>query len=345
MLGRCDVLRMAIVGVGWAGTRQARAVRELGRKIAVECLVDLDADYLLEKAADLDVAKTYVDYGEALADQQVDAVSICTPHVLHCHMAVEAAAAGKHVLVEKPLAMTVAEASKMIEAARAHGVRLYVAESAVYSSMARTLREIVRTGRHVGEMTFASVVAGFRATEYGFSGRRAWLSTPALGGTGTWMLHGIHTVARLRYVLGEVDTVYVRQHRASSFSRTDVEGTMSGVLTLASGVNVHVVQSPETRLRGSLRGYTIHGDRGSLRARDEGYEVITDDGLQAYDYAPQALSSYAEELEAFTDYVAGETPGPTTGESERRSLAVVQAGYESAESGTPVRLSDRFADL
>jgi len=345
MLGRCDVLRMAIVGVGWAGTRQARAVRELGCKIAVECLVDSDTDHLLEKAAEMGVRKTYANYREALADQRVDAVSICTPHALHCQMAVEAAAEGKHVLVEKPMAMTVAEASEMIDAARANGVRLYVAESAVYSSMARTLREIVRTGRHVGEMTFASVVAGFRATEYGFSGRRAWLSTPALGGTGTWMLHGIHTVARLRYVLGEVHTVYVRQHRASSFSRTDIEGTMSGLLTLVSGVNAHVVQSPETRLRGSPRGYTIHGDRGSLRAWDEGYEVITDDGLEAYDYPPQAQSSYAEELEAFADYVAGEASGPTTGESERRSLAVVQAGYESAESGLPVQLSGRFGDL
>jgi predicted dehydrogenase len=211
--GRCDVLRIAIVGVGWAGTRQARAVQELGRKIAVECLVDADADHLLEKAAELDVSKTYANYRGALADQRVDAVSICTPHALHCPMAVEAAAAGKHVLVEKPMAMTVAEASEMIEAARAHGVCLYVAESAVYSSMARRLRDIVQSGRQIGEVTSALLVAGFRATEYGFSGRRVWLSTPALGGTGTWMLHGIHTVARLRYVLGEVDTVYVRAGR------------------------------------------------------------------------------------------------------------------------------------
>lgn len=68
------------------------------------------------------------------------------------------------------------------------------------------------------------------------------------------MLHRIHTVARLRYMLGEVDAVFVRQQRASSFSRTDIEGTMSGLLTLVGGVNVHLVQSPETRLRGSLRG-------------------------------------------------------------------------------------------
>jgi len=73
--------------------------------------------------------------------------------------------------------------------------------------------------------------------------------------------------------------------------------------------------------------------------------VITGDGLEAYDHPPQALSSYAAELEAFADCVAGEAHGPTTGESERRSLAVVQTGYESVESGLPGRLSDRFAEL
>jgi 1,5-anhydro-D-fructose reductase (1,5-anhydro-D-mannitol-forming) len=335
---------MAIVGVGWAGTRQARAIRELDQ-VSLECLVDSDAEHLQEKADELEVAKTYTALGDALADGRVDAVSICTPHDLHRSMAIAAAVAGKHVLVEKPMATEVAEATEMIDAAETHGVCLYVAESAVYSAMASTLREIVRAGSYVGELTFASVIAGFRAPEYGFTGRRAWLSTPERGGSGTWLLHGIHTVARLRYVLGEVDTVYMRQHRASSFTRTDIEGTMSGLLTLASGVHVHLIQSPETRLRGSLRGYRIHGDRGSLRAWGEGYEVLTDEGRETHSYPTQPLSSYAQELGAFAGYVGGESVGPTTGESERRSLAVVQAGYESAESGRPVRLRERFAGL
>jgi predicted dehydrogenase len=339
------MLRVAIVGVGWAGTRQVQAVRELGRKVTVACLVDNDADHLAARALELNVSKTYVDYGDALADPEVDAVSICTPHALHCPMAVEAASAGKHVLCEKPMALTVAEATRMIDAARRHGVRLYVAESAVYSSMARTLREIVATGRHIGELTFASLVAGFRGTEYGYPGRRAWLSTPELGGTGTWMLHGIHTVARLRFVLGEVERVYMGQHRARSFSRVDLEGTVSGLLTMASGVHVSVVQSPETRLKGTLHGYTIHGDRGSVRAWQEAYEVFADQGSEVLDYPSDALSSYAQEIEAFADYVAGASVGPTTAESERRSLAVVQAGYESAQCGRPIVLKERFGDL
>jgi predicted dehydrogenase len=311
----------------------------------VECLVDNDADHLRATAQGLDISKTYTHYEDALADTSVDAVSICTPHALHCPMAVQAAQAGKHILVEKPMALTVSEATRMIEAAWAHNVRLYVAESAVYTSLARTLRGIVRTGRHIGEVTFASVAAGFRGTQYGYPGRRAWLSAPEQGGTGTWMLHGIHTVARLRYVLGEVTDVYARQHQATSFSRTDLEGTVSVLLTLESGVHVALVQSPETRLKDRPGGYTICGDRGSLRAWNEGYDVFTDEGVETHRYPPQELSSYAEEIEAFTDSVSGIATGPTTAESERRSLAVVQAGYESIESDRPVNLCDRFGEL
>jgi predicted dehydrogenase len=325
--------------------RQAHAVRELGGKVTVECLVDNDPDHLQTSAQELEIRKTYTRYEDALADTTVDAVSICTPHVLHCPMAIQAAQMGKHILCEKPIAFTVSEATRMIQAAQKHNVCLYVAENAVYTSFSRTLREIVQTYKHIGEVTFASVMAGFRGTQYGYPGRRAWLSIPEEGGTGTWMLHGIHTVARLRFILGEVTRVYARQHRASSFSRYDLEGTVSTLLTLESGVHVTLIQSPETRLKDGLGGYTICGDRGSIRAWAERYEVFTDEGVVSLDYPLQKLSSYAEEIEAFADLIAGTAVGPTTAESERRSLAVVQAAYESIESGNPVRLHDRFGDL
>jgi predicted dehydrogenase len=233
----------------------------------------------------------------------------------------------------------------MIQAAQKQNVCLYIAENAVYTPFARTLRDIVQTNKYIGEVTFASVMAGFRGTQYGYPGRRAWLSTPEEGGTGTWMLHGIHTIARLRFILGEVTEVFARQHRASSFSRSDLEGTVSALLTLESGVHVTLIQSPETRLKDGLGGYTICGDRGSIRAWDERYEAFTDEGIVSLDYPLQRLSSYAEEIEAFADSIAGTAFGPTTAESERRSLAVVQAGYESIESGNPVRIHDRFGEL
>ncbi len=342
------MLRLAIIGVGWAGERQVQAIRELDRKVEVVGLMDSDADFLAEKAAELGITRTFSDYQDTLADDDIDAVSICTPHHLHCPMALEATAAGKHILVEKPIAMTVEDATRMIEAADASGVRLYVAENLAYTPQSRFLREVVRSGQHIGELTGASLVAGFRAKNFGYPGRRAWLTRPEHGGTGTWMLHGVHTMAQLRYIFGEVATVYLQEHHASSFERMDIEGTMSGLLTLENGLHINLVQSCEILLPGNLGGYTIHGDAGSIRASKIGYEVFTGDNDLSptiQPYLPEALSDYALEIEAFADTVAGIDVGTTTGRSERRSLAIVQAGYESVRTGQPVHLQERFGSI
>jgi predicted dehydrogenase len=345
------MLNIAILGVGWAGTRHVQALRELGRKVAVECIVDSDAEFLRSKAEELGVQKTYTDYHDALDDPEIDGVSICLPHNLHCPAALAAAAAEKHILCEKPLALTVDDATRMIDAANAHGVKLYVAENVPYTPMSKFLRALVSSGDYIGELTFARLVTGFQAKPYyGYPGRRAWLSTPELGGTGTWMLHGIHSMAQLRFILGEVETLYMREHHARSFRRTDLEGTMSGLLTMESGIHVSVVQTCETRLPHPLARYILYGDEGSVRASREGCEVFSNANDRDQEslflrYPEEELSSYAQEMEAFADYVSGVSVGPTTANSERRSLAIVQAGYESAQTGQPINLRERFGEL
>ncbi len=341
-------LGVAIVGAGWAGTRQAEAVVELGRSIRVVALVDTDADFLAERAAALSIGRTYTDLGEALRDAEVEAVSICTPHRLHAPMTIQAAEAGRHVLVEKPMATTVVEATAMIDAAHVNGVRLYVAESAVYQPDVIALRELVSTRRYVGELTAAAYIAGYRAPDPSYPGRREWLTRPELGGTGVWVLNGIHVVAQLRAVLGEVRAVHFVEHRASSFARDDLEGTMSGLLTMESGLGVWLLESPETRFPVRQKGFQLYGDRGIVFGHASGYFVSSDeldgDDPVWMEYSPAPLSAYALEMAAFADHVGG-VDGPTDGISERRSLAIVEAGLESARRGRPVDLRERYGPL
>ena len=343
------LLRLAVAGLGWAGTRHVEAVRELGRKVEVVALMDTDAAHLATRAAELSVATTTSDFASLLADSEIDAVSICTPHALHCPMTLAALEAGKHVLVEKPMALTVEEATRMIDGAAANGVKLFVAEQAAYTPQARLLRSVVQSREPIGAITAASVRYGFRAPDFGYPGRRAWLTTLEEGGTGTWMLQGIHTVAEMRYILGEVATVYMHEHKTSSFVRSDLEGTMSGLLTLESGVAVSIVHTCESKIGGDLSGYTLHGEQGNIVAGKLGYRLFnaeTGDALPALQPYPEAaLSPYALEMDAFADYVYDVGVGPTTAASERRSLAIVQAGYESAQSGAPVNLRARFGAL
>ena len=344
------MLRMAILGVGWAGQRQIHAVRELNRKVTIECAVDNDPAFLEDQARTLGIDKTYTDYRHALNDPDVDAVSICLPHDLHHTVATDAAAAGKHILCEKPIAITVAQATDMIRTAHAHRVKLYVAENAVYTARAKLLHQLVRQGKYIGNLTSALKIAGFAAQAYGYPGRRAWLASRDRGGGGTWILHGIHSMAELRFVLGEVQVVYIQEHHAPSFQRTDLEATMSGLLTMAGGIHVFVLQTAETRLPGNVGGYIIHGDQGTIRAGKDHVEVFSsriesDKQPLVLQYPPQELSDYAQEIEAFADYVTGASVGPTTAHSERRTLAIIQAGYESAQTGQPIDLKQRFGDL
>jgi len=129
-----------------------------------------------------------------------------------------------------------------------------------------------------------------------------------------------------------------------------LEGTVTGILTLTNGLPVAVVQSSETKLLGNLGGYVIHGERGSLRAGTQQAELFLTEAAdphtpQIVNYPPHPLSEYAQEIAAFAEAVAGGQEGLTSGRSERRTLAIVQAGYESIAKGLPIDLLDRFGPL
>lgn len=182
---------LAIVGVGWAGSRHAEAIAELSaiaQHIEISCFVDNDSGHLQETALKFDVQTTYTSLAAALDAPNVDAVDIATPHALHEPMTIQAVEAGKHVIVEKPMAMNVDEATRMIAAAESNGVRLFVAANQSYEPYIEFLRQVVETGAPIGSITAASVAAGFRPRgRYGYPGRREWLAEPDMGGTGSWM--------------------------------------------------------------------------------------------------------------------------------------------------------------
>jgi len=344
-------VRLGILGLGWAGSRQAEAAAELGRDIEVVALADNDAAFLAERAAAFGVERTYGSLEAMLGDADVEAVSICTPHGLHAEQAIASARAGRHVLVEKPMAMTVAEARSMVDAAEAAGVVLYVAESECYMPFAMIARDIVRSGEPIGAITFASLISGYRETNPMYPGRREWLTLPELGGTGTWYLQGIHAVAALRFVLGEVASVHVREHRTATFQRPDLEATMSAFIEFENGLSATFTQTTETNIPERLRGFQLYGERGVVVAgRVGGYDLyLTEQDKDApaihLPYEEPGWSEYALELEAFAGMVRGRGSGPTTGWTEMWSLAVLEAGWASVRERRPIVLRDRFPEL
>lgn len=311
------------------------AAREVPDDIEIVALMDQDPKLLAVTAAAAGVQRTTTALEELLADPDLDAVSVCTPHQLHERHVLQAIAAGVHVLVEKPMAASVAAADRMIETAEAAGVTLYVAEQYPYEERFDVLREIVRTGDPIGELTFAACTAGSRKQG---------------NATGTWMLDGVNTVSALRYVLGEVVRVYMLEHRTSSFGQLEPEGTLSGTVELENGVVVSLAQTAETDLQPRLSGFRLYGDRGVVIGREHSYDVFIGDPREGdqpttVPYPPQEHSPFALELSAFVETVRGGMPGHTTGRSERRTLAVIEAGYETARTRQPIDLRERYPQI
>ena len=336
-------VRFAIVGAGWAGIRHLEAASKVGDWVDVRSVCDNDR-VQLEKVVDrYGIDRATDTFSDILADDSIDVVDICTPHDSHAALAFKAIAAGKHVLVEKPIASRLADGIHMVKAAAGAGLALGVAEHQVYDEATRYFRGMLDNGV-LGQVVSAIATWGFRAPGFSYPGRRSWLTDPQRGGTGTWMLQGIHRVAQLRALFGEVARIYAVESRTSSFQKTDIEGTITALMTMSSGIPVVLTQSSELAAPHGLKGITIFGERGVCTLQGDNLAVVDPKGvvLDEKRVLLDAVQPYASELEYFARHVAEGSAFPTSGEWELGSLAVVEAGYLSCHRGTPILMDEAF---
>ena len=140
-----DPIRVAIIGCGRISDLHQLGYR--GREDAkIVAVCDTDKRRARKKAKEWGVEKIYSDYQQVLADKEVDVVELLTPHHLHCLMTVQAAQAGKHISVQKPMALSAAEADEMITAADKAGVLLRVYETFVYYAPAMRAKAMIEAG-------------------------------------------------------------------------------------------------------------------------------------------------------------------------------------------------------
>lgn len=334
-------LRFAIVGTGWAGIRHLEAAERVGAWVRVTSICDTDHAQLEAIADRFGIESASNDFDAILANEQVDVVDICTPHDSHADLALSALAAGKHVLVEKPLSTSLAEGKRMVNAAHDAGLRLGVAEHQVYDEATRRLQRTLHSSV-LGEVVSVIATWGFRAPDFTYPGRRSWLTDPELGGTGTWMLHGIHRVAQLRALFGEVDRIYAVESRTASFTRREIEATVTALMTMESGVPVGLTQSSELTAPDVLKGITVFGERGVCTLRGNDLVIFDSGGALVHEerIVADPLFPYSCELESFARHVVHGSDFPTNGEWELGSLAVVEAGYLSFRNNTPVSVAE-----
>jgi predicted dehydrogenase len=293
------------------------------------------------------------DVGELLARPDIDIVSVCVPSGAHAAVGMRVAAAGKHVVMEKPIEVTLEAADRLIAACKSNGVELAVISQHRWDPGVRELKELVDSGR-LGRLVLGdAIVKWYRTQQYYDSS--AWRGTWNLDGGGALMNQGVHYLDLLQWVMGPVEHVFART-RTSAHERIEVEDIAVAVLSFEGGA-VGVVECATAvypglseRLEVTGTGGTVIVEEGELKVRelkDEKGETTPYGGKLAFTggrgpgAARPADIAYRGHREQLADMIQAIESGRRPfidGAEARKALEIILAIYESARTGLDVAL-------
>lgn len=285
-------------------------------------------------------ATAFDTFEQMIASADIDAVCICTPSGFHGRQTIQALAQGKHVLVEKPMALTLDEADRAIALAEQNGLKLSVVSQLRFSPGIREARDILQSGA-LGKLVVGDVLMKYHRTpEYYQNG--GWRGTKAHDGGGALMNQGIHGVDLLLHLMGPVRSAY-------AVSRTlvhdiEVEDTVSAVLEYQSGA-IGLVQATTSVKPGYPRRFELCGDRGCLMIEED--RIIARDfpgaeaqqaHRKAFNADPGSIDSEGHRLQIddFARAIREDRTPAIDGREGRRALALILGIYESSERGSPI---------
>ena len=326
--------RIGMVGCG----RMARHhVSEIAttRGLTVSALCDSDRDRREQLRDELaPQAKTFASL-DVMLKVDLDAVVVCTPNNFHCPMSLKALKAGLHVLCEKPLAGSTADATRMIQAARRAKRVLHVNQSLRYDVGHQTVVDLVHAGRIGDPIHVRCIRAGGRTPDKGWSPGATWfVSKKSQGGIINDI--AIHNADLLRWLCGDVTKI-----AATVDIRTpgiDAPDDVTALFQFASGATGVLTVSWALPSGGS--GLEVYGTKGRIRMgfSEEPIELTRVTAKEpTIRYPPvkrRARSSHA----AFVDAINGKAPSPTPGELGRDAVAMCEAIAQAGKSGSFVKV-------
>lgn len=260
-------LRTAIVGPGKVADTHARALQSLSTLVAI-CGRDTTKT---KTVADRYAIQPYTDLAQMLREERVDALVICTPHPQHVENALVALSMGIHVLVEKPMAITLADCDRMIDAAQAHNAKLGVISQRRWYEPVQRVRAAIDAGK-IGEPALGVVqVLGWRSAEY--FAMDPWRGTWAGEGGGVLVNQAVHQLDLFQWLMGPILEVYGAWANLNH-PMIEVEDTAVAVLRFKNGALGNIVLS-NSQKPGLFAKIHIHGRNGaSVGVQTEGGSVF-----------------------------------------------------------------------
>jgi len=341
-----------LVGCGMIASFHARAIDDL-RGAKVVALFDSFPASAQRLSESIPGVAVYSDYNRFLKHPGLDIVNVCTPSGAHRDVAVAAAKAKKHVVVEKPLEITLSRCDAIIDACKKNKVKLATILPSRFSPANIELKKAIGAGRF-GKLTLGdSYVKWWRSQEYYDSG--GWRGTWALDGGGAYMNQAIHNVDLLYWFMGDVAEVSGMTDTLAH-TRIEVEDTGVATVRFKNGA-LGVLEATTSAYPGLLKKTEIHGTTGTV--------IVEQDDILLWEFAksnkkddtirkayaqkssgtggasdPSAIS-YAGHLAQLKDFIKAIKTGGTPvvdGREGRKSVEIILAIYKSSHSGRRVEL-------
>ena len=347
-------MNFGIVGTGLIAEFHAKALAEIPGARLAACL-DLVPERSAAFAARFGCA-AYSDMGTFLRHPGLEVVNVCTPSGLHLDAALPAAAAGKHLIVEKPLEISAERCDRMIEACDRAGVTLSGIFPSRFHDSSRAIKGALEAGRF-GRLTMGNAyVKWWREQSYYDKG--GWKGKKALDGGGALMNQSIHAIDLLRWFMGPIEEVSAFLG-AAGHAGIDVEDNAIAAVRFASGA-LGAIQGSTAVWPGFLKRVEVSGMDGSAVMEEENIpfwkfrtETAEDDAIRGRFAAatgtgggaadPAAIGHHGHKLQ-FLDVIGAIERGAAPaidGREAAKAVAVIEAIYRSAETGKPVKVEER----
>ncbi len=344
-------LGFGIIGCGMIARFHAKAIADLRGAKLVGCYSATPAS--AQRFAEANGCTAYERLADLLANPALDVVTICSPSGAHMEPAIAAARAGKHVIVEKPLEVTLSRCDRMIRECEKAGVVLSTIFPSRFHESSQLMKKAVEQGRF-GRLTMGDAyVKWYRTQQYYDSG--AWRGTWQLDGGGALMNQAIHTVDLLSWLMGPVESI--TGHTATlAHERIEVEDVAVASLRFANGA-LGVIEASTAAYPGYLKRIEIHGSHGSAVLEEEDIKVWdfakatksdaalkermagkTKTGGGAADPAAIGHHGHTMQFKDVAQAIQKGTPPLIDGPEGRRSVEIILAIYKAAKSGRKVTL-------
>jgi phthalate 4,5-cis-dihydrodiol dehydrogenase len=335
------MIGIGVIGAGRVSRAHARAAQALGRT-RLAGVAEIDAGRR-ERFSGEYGCPGFEQFEELLGRPEVDAVIVALPHWLHERVTVDALQAGKHVLLEKPMAMTVAECDAILAAERASGRKLMVGHSQHFFPVNLAAQALLQAGG-IGRIVFATDT--WYKPFFGGTERPPWFLDATKGG-GMWPMNGPHMIDRLRLMI-DSEVVAVKAQVGNFVHGLPTTDTGMALLQFADGAYAtiaHVgyrdgcgVERFEAEITG-IEGQIKFDGRHLWRSREGRYEAEDVPVPSIADLAEGVpVSTFLLQMSVFADCILQDTEPPITGAFGREIVRVLDACEESSRTGREVRL-------